>query len=128
MNAEQIKTLALTVVGTAASERITGSSAYGYNNDTITGAGGNDTLEGGSGDDTFIFSLGHGHDLVNDFGQDGHDVLQFSTALFRDFNAVLAKTKQVGNDLVITTSSTSSVRLLNSSLADFTRDDVRFAA
>lgn len=75
-----------------------------------------------------MFQIGHGHDLVTDFDQDGDDVLQFSTAIFKDFNAVLAKTKEVGSDLVISTSAASSVRLANVAMSSFGADDVRFAA
>jgi hypothetical protein len=128
ITSSQIKTAALTFTGTAASEKIVGSSVYYFWDDTITGLGGNDTLEGGSGNDSFVFNIGHGHDLVNDFDQYGDDRLQFATALFRDFNAVLAKTKQVGADLLITTSATRSVRFVNSNRSDFTAGDVRLMA
>jgi hypothetical protein len=128
ITSSQIKTAVLTLTGTAASEKIVGSSVYYFWDDTISGLGGNDTLEGGSGNDSFVFNIGHGHDLVSDFDQYGDDRLQFSTALFRDFNAVLAKTKQVGTDLLITTSATSSVRLVNSNRSDFTIGDVRLVA
>ncbi|MBU3732034.1 MAG: hypothetical protein FGM26_10905 [Beijerinckiaceae bacterium] len=120
--------MALTITGTSASEKIVGSSEYQYWNDTISGGGGNDTLEGGGGDDVFTFSIGHGHDLVNDFDQWGDDVLSFSKNMFASWNAVSAATKQVGADVVIATSATSSVRLLNTSLSSFNADDVRLAA
>ena len=128
LTADDIKTMALTITGTAASEKIVGSSEYQFWNDTISGGGGNDTLEGGGGDDVFTFSIGHGHDLVNDFDQWGDDVLSFSKNMFSSWNAVAAATKQVGADVVIATSATSSVRLLNTSLSSFNADDVRLAA
>ena len=95
---------------------------------SIVDDGGNDTLEGGGGDDVFTFSIGHGHDLVNDFDQWGDDVLSFSKNMFASWNAVAAATKQVGADVVIATSATSSVRLLNTSLSSFNADDIRLAA
>ena len=39
----------------------------GYGNDTITGGTGNDTLVGGNGADTYLFNLGDGQDVIDNY-------------------------------------------------------------
>ncbi len=41
--------------------------AGGMGNDIIVGSGGNDQLTGGDGNDVFVFSAGHGTDVITDF-------------------------------------------------------------
>ena len=50
--------------GTAEDDVIDGGSG----DDIITGGAGNDTLTGGRGDDTYVFSAGHGSDIIDNFG------------------------------------------------------------
>ena len=67
-------------------------------NDRITGKGGDDRLTGGAGTDTFVFdSVTSGHDVITDFAtltsrRAKHDVLEFSTTVFVDWDHLLAAT------------------------------------
>lgn len=51
----------------------------GEGDDTLSGGAGNDFLYGGGGDDTYLFSLGDGHDIIED-GY-GVDKIQFGTGI-----------------------------------------------
>ena len=53
-------------------------------NDTITGGAGDDFLSGGAGADTFVFGVGFGHDVIQDFTAKGgnHDVIKIDDAIF----------------------------------------------
>ena len=44
--------------------------------DVLRGGGGNDVMRGGAGNDTYIWSLGDGRDLVQEFGGGGLDTLE----------------------------------------------------
>ncbi|MBF0804236.1 MULTISPECIES: calcium-binding protein [unclassified Neisseria] len=82
--------------------------AGGSGNDRIYGRSGSDVLDGGEGDDelhggnyeadTYIFTKGHGQDVVSDYGYQAEhtDTLRFSGADFAD--AVFTRS---GNDLVV---------------------------
>ena len=52
------------ITGGAGDDVIDGGSG----DDIITGGAGNDTLTGGRGDDTYVFSAGHGSDIIDNFG------------------------------------------------------------
>ncbi len=58
--------------------------------DRIEGKGGADQLIGGQGSDTFVFKPGFGKDLIMDFAPAGpaHDVIEVTTSLFADWNAL----------------------------------------
>lgn len=94
---EDIKTAALSPMGTAASEKIVGSSIYQFWNDTITGGGGNDTLEGGDGDDIFVWNFGDGQDVV-DGGRLTNDTIRFGIGIAKTHLSC----KVVGNDVLLT--------------------------
>lgn len=92
--------------------------------DTLHGGAGNDRLFGGKGRDLFVFEKGHDHDVIADFDLRSGDRIDFSTlglpispgaAIFLDTDSGLAR--QVGSDVVITTSATSSVTLKDINLA-----------
>ncbi|MGG8472582.1 calcium-binding protein [Rahnella sp. PAMC25617] len=70
----------------------------GIGDDRLDGGAGNDTLEGGNGADHYLFSAGHGHDVINDYASKAEDTdtLVFSGALSSD-----ARIAKQGNDLVI---------------------------
>ena len=69
-------------------------------NDTLIGGAGNDRLEGGyDGADTYVFTKGHGQDIVDDFAEylaDGFDTLRFEGAVSSD--AIFTRS---GHDLVV---------------------------
>jgi Ca2+-binding RTX toxin-like protein len=99
--------------------------------DRLIGGTGNDILVGGTESDTFVFATGFGKDAIMDFNAAtgvNHDVLQFSTAVFANWAALLAATTQVGNDLVITQNASNTITLKNVTLSSFTSDDAIFIA
>ncbi|MFW6713767.1 calcium-binding protein, partial [Acinetobacter pittii] len=48
--------------------------------DILIGGTGNDNLEGGYHGDTYIFSKGHGQDIITDYsgGYTGDDIIKFT--------------------------------------------------
>jgi Ca2+-binding RTX toxin-like protein len=102
--------------------------AGSYLDDVLDGGTANDTLTGGGGNDQFIYQPGFGNDVITDFDQNGDDQLQFSTAVFSDWSAVWASTRQVGSDVVITSPANNTVTLQNVAMSSFGTDDVRFVA
>jgi hypothetical protein len=48
----------------------------GFGDDLLSGGAGDDYLEAGAGDDTYLFSVGDGHDTINNAGG-GTDLLKF---------------------------------------------------
>jgi hypothetical protein len=77
--------LSETLIGTSGNDQLAGGSGndllFGLaGNDVLSGGGGNDHLEGGPGDDIltggpgadlFVFRVGDGHDVINDFSPGG---------------------------------------------------------
>ncbi len=93
--------------------------------DILEGMAGNDTLEGGVGDDTFVITSGAGSDIITDFDAD-NDRLVFEVELFANFEAVRnAATETNEGDLQIELSDTEMLTVLNASLDDLTRDNVK---
>ncbi|GGX70322.1 hypothetical protein GCM10007385_44160 [Tateyamaria omphalii] len=96
--------------------------------DTIVGGAGNDLLFGNFNADRFVFEAGHGHDTIGDFNAaNSLELMDFSD--FDGLNSVsdvLSNAVQVGRDIVLTTSATSSIRLINVSLSDLGADDFIF--
>ncbi|MEW5684356.1 MAG: Calx-beta domain-containing protein [Pseudomonadota bacterium] len=118
-----------TLNGTALDDRINGLGG----DDKITGTTGTDTLDGGSGADTlsggvgvdrFIFTGTFGKDVVSDF--ESKDVIQLDTAQFTDFAGVLAKSAQVGGDVVITLDASNSITLQGVTLGSLQSNDFLF--
>lgn len=98
-------------------------------NDLLFGNSGNDELVGGAGSDTFRFGRFDGQDLIRDFiagnGPD-HDVIALNNgpASFAD---VVAASRQVGADVVISYGSGDTITLQNVQLSALTQDDFVFA-
>ncbi|MET1414725.1 hypothetical protein ABVF61_20810 [Roseibium sp. HPY-6] len=98
-------------------------------NDRLDGALGSDIHTGGAGSDTFVFiSTGAATDTVTDFESNGGsaDVLQFESAVFADFNAVLAAAVDDGTDTTITLDADSQVVLKNVLVSNLQSDDFVF--
>ncbi len=110
------------MTGNAGANSLTG----GAGDDVLTGGAGADKLTGGTGSDTFAFAAGFGKDTVLDFDATSasHDVLSFAGGLFADAAAVLAASKQVGADVVITLDTADTITLKNVSLASLTAGDI----
>lgn len=102
-------------------------------NDTLLGGAGRDTLEGGTGDDVltggrgadeFEFERGDGNDRITDF-QNGVDVIDLDDFTFAEVQAVIAGAQQDGDDVLLTLSAGTTVRIEgfdvgNLDLSDFT--------
>jgi hypothetical protein len=97
--------------------------------DTLSGPSGNDVFTGNGQADTFQFAANFGHDIITDFQVKGgnHDVIQFSTSTFKDFNAVMAAAHQVGADTVITDANHDTLTLTNTKASSLQSADFHFA-
>ena len=116
-------TSGLAVTGSSTSNRMVGS----IGNDTLTGAAGDDLLWGGNGADTFRYAAtGFGQDTLYDFSAAQGDVVQFSTSIFANYNAMLSNAAQVGSDVVITSSAGNTITILNTSLGSLTSSQFSF--
>ena len=71
----------------------------GSGSDTLIGGTGNDYLEGGSnGADTYIFTAGHGKDIVSDYGS---KVEHIDTLIFEEALSPDVLFEKSGNDLIV---------------------------
>ena len=93
------------VIGSKDNDFMTGNSQdnileAGNGNDVLFGGAGNDLLKGGLGSDTYIFSKGHGQDIVQEEydwrGSNDKDTIRFT-----DVNYDEVKFRRVENDLVL---------------------------
>jgi predicted extracellular nuclease len=106
--------------GLAGADKLTGA----VGTDTLDGGAGNDTLSGGVGVDRFVFSGAFGKDVVTDF--EAKDFIQLGASQFVDFAGVLAKSAQVGADVVITLDASNSITLQGVTLGSLQSDDFLF--
>lgn len=93
--------------------------------DRLNGDKNNDELTGGKGADIFAFNKGSGQDVIHDF-EDGIDRIEFSSKVFKNFDAVAASMGQDGADVVIKTAGGDLIRIENISLDQLTADDFLF--
>ncbi|HSH96827.1 MAG: calcium-binding protein [Methylophilaceae bacterium] len=103
-------------------------------NDTIFGSLGNDTLEGGigndylngqTGSDTYIFNLGDGQDIINNYDDSATDSLKFGTGISKsDITIGLS-----GSDLILSIANTTDqITIQNWGYGqDYRLDKVEFA-
>jgi Ca2+-binding RTX toxin-like protein len=122
--------------GGAGKDRLIG----GGGNDTLSGGKDEDVLAGNGGDDVLIggrtqpdvfrFAAGFGHDRVADFVATGdqHDVIEFASDVFADFDEVSAASQQVGDDVVITAAGGDDIVLRKVLLGDLDAADFAFVA
>ncbi|VEB25597.1 RTX toxin protein [Actinobacillus lignieresii] len=68
---------------------------------TLQGGTGNDTLKGGYGADTYIFSKGHGQDVIYEDSDTQHREHDIDILEFTDVNYAEVKFRREDNDLVI---------------------------
>ena len=76
----------------------------GAGNDTIYSGSGNNFLQGGTGSDTYVFSKGHGQDIVSDNGDGANGYSRngaIETIKFTDVNFSEVKFARDGNNLII---------------------------
>lgn len=110
--------------GGAGDDTITGATE----NDVIEGGAGNDKLTGAAGNDTFVFRAGFGHDTITDFtaGPSTDDVIEFHDGMFGSFEAVVAASHQVGNNVEIDLDAATSILLKGVTLASLNHNDFAF--
>jgi Ca2+-binding RTX toxin-like protein len=93
----------------------------------LIGNSANNTLTGGGGADLFLFTTAAaGKDVVSDF-TDGVDRVVIDHHLFADFAAIQVHAAQVGDAVVITYDSNTSLTLEHFALANLTASDFLFA-
>lgn len=111
--------------GGAGDDMLTG----GDGDDTLNADAGADTLTGGLDSDSFVYTAGgFDHDILTDFeaGAGVSDVIEFSTALFADFDAVIAASADDGTDTTITLDADNTITLRDVLVGDLDGDDFVF--
>ncbi|MGV3633666.1 MAG: calcium-binding protein, partial [Pseudorhodoplanes sp.] len=102
----------------------------GRGNDILIGGAGDDVLRGRAGNDTFVFAPGFGNDEIKDFRginmKGGGDVIQFDSAIFADFNAVLDAITDNGNTLTIDAGGGDTLTLKVKDVAFLNANDFLF--
>jgi hypothetical protein len=84
-----------------------------------------DVWTAGNGRDVFAFNAGFGNNTITDFNT-SRDVLQFNHALFVNFAAAMADTKQVGANTVITHDANDTVTLTAVAASHLTASNFKF--
>lgn len=100
----------------------------GSGRDTLYGGAQNDLLVGGADADEFVFSDGHGDDVIADFDvDDPNEVIDLSRLNdLNTFNDVITFSGQVGGDVFIRTGVNSSIILSDVNRNDLGADDFIF--
>ncbi|MEM9060676.1 MAG: hypothetical protein AAGD13_09460 [Pseudomonadota bacterium] len=104
--------------GLAGTDRLVGKAG----DDTLDGGADNDILEGGAGADTFLYRLGDGIDLIQDF-ETGTDVINLDTTglAFADLTIL-----DSGSDAVVRSGSEVLVVVAGVSAVDLDEDQFSF--
>jgi len=89
--------------------------------DVLDGGVGNDRLTGGEDADLFVFNANFGMDTITDLTN--QDQIQFADGLFDDAQAVLDRSEQIGNNVVITLDASNTITLLNVELNTLQKQD-----
>lgn len=89
----------------------------------ISGEEGNDRLKGNGGADTFVYDNPvFNNDTIVDFTI-GTDKIEFSFAIFLDYNDIQDAMSMSGDDLIITTFFDDSITLLDVNMSDISESD-----
>jgi len=90
----------LPFIGTSGDDYLYGDSG----NNTLNGGAGNDTLAGGTGNDAYLFNLGSGQDIINEYDSTAGnvDTVRFGTGIVADDIAF----SRNGSDLVLSINGT----------------------
>ena len=101
----------------------------GTENDTLTGGLGNDTLYGGDGADHFVFAMGSGADILQDFalGVAGEVIDLIAYATITGFADVQAALSMVGANSVIDLGGGDSITLVGIDQSSLVVDHFVFA-
>lgn len=113
-----------TLIGGTGDDSLVGGSG----DDVLNGGADADTLSGGLGNDLFVFGGGWGQDQITDFsaGAGAGDVISFTTNLFADFAAVLARTTDDGLGNCVITRGGNTITLMGVTKAQLNADDFVF--
>jgi serralysin len=123
VSVQELATLAniQNAVGSAQADTLEGNSGDNQLNgagggDRLVGHEGSDRLTGGNGIDTFVFDDGFGQDTIADFNvrtnhHGSHDVIEFKSSVFADWDHVLAATSDSEDGAVIAYDSDNTVTL-----------------
>ncbi|MBB3122325.1 calcium-binding protein, partial [Pseudoduganella violacea] len=97
------------LVGTAGTDNLSGHDG----NDLLSGGTGDDTLNGGQGNDTYVFNLGDGLDIINEYDTNNgnSDTLQFGAGIKAD--TVLINRSSNGRDLILNVSATDKITVVD---------------
>ncbi|MFN7483896.1 MAG: calcium-binding protein, partial [Betaproteobacteria bacterium] len=92
-----------TLYGGAGNDTLYGADG----SDTLTGGTGNDSLQGGSGGDTYVFNLGDGQDVIEDYDTNtaNIDVVSFAGVASTAVTALVRK----GSNLVVSYGSSDQL-------------------
>ena len=109
------------------------NTVFGSANDTIAVGNGQNQLVAapgdvwtvGNGHDVFGFNAGFGDNTITDFNT-SRDVLQFNHALFANYAAAMADTKQLGANTVITYDANDAVTLNGVMASHLTASNFKF--
>jgi Ca2+-binding RTX toxin-like protein len=122
--------------GDAQSYALTSPGSITGGTDTLNGGAGNDQLWGGPNDDTFVFNLGSGNDVINDFNQGNsavastateHDLIDVQDYHFADWTSLHAAiSDDPDGNAVIHLSASDSITLVGVQTAALHFDDFIF--
>jgi Ca2+-binding RTX toxin-like protein len=100
--------------------------------DILNGGAGNDQLWGGPNDDKFVFNVGSGNDVIQDFNRGNsavgstateHDIINVQAYHFADWGTLQGKITEVSGNTVIQLSDTDSITLVGVHAADLHQTD-----
>ena len=115
-----------TLIGGVGDDRLNGDAG----DDVLHGGAGNDVLSGGTGSDTYLFNIGDGQDVINNYdaGIGRVDMLQLGEGI----SPANVTARRDANDLVLTFADTSdrvtvSGYFIGDGAGDYRLDLIRFA-
>lgn len=104
--------------------------------DRLTGGRGSDSLTGGEDADTFVFStvggtarraLQFGGDVISDFTQADHDIIEIDRSLgLRNFRVLINHAEDIDGDTVITFGKHASITVEGVATTELTKGDFHF--
>lgn len=98
----------------------------GSYDDRLESGTNSNVFTGGAGDDLFVFHSNCGLDRITDFrgnGEEPGDQIRFDTGMFSSFADLMARSSQVGNDVVIQIDATNQLTLENVQLTSMHASD-----
>lgn len=97
----------------------------GAGRDRLEGGDGDDVLTGGRGADVFEFDRTDGNDRITDF-RNGVDIIHLDDFTRAQVEAVIADARQDGDDVLLTLSGNTTVRIADMNLGQLDLGDFTF--